>query len=159
MRRSPQPAASGRQVRTGFRSRCPCCGGKLVKLGEDITETLEVVPRQWKVIQTVREKFSCRACEKITQPPAPFQVIPRARAGASLLAMIPSVRRRARDGGSIQLAALGSPCRRRPGLPGTTRQARYPGGHSFRSAGLCSPNLAYRHDDDTTVPVLAKQKP
>ena len=40
---------------------CPCCGGKLVKLGEDVTETLEVVPRQWKVIQTVREKFSCRA--------------------------------------------------------------------------------------------------
>jgi len=30
-------------------------------LGEDITETLEVIPRQWKVIQTVREKFSCRA--------------------------------------------------------------------------------------------------
>jgi transposase len=42
---------------------CPCCGSdRLSKLGEDITETLEVVPRQWKVIQTVREKFSCRAC-------------------------------------------------------------------------------------------------
>jgi hypothetical protein len=52
---------------------CPCCGSdRLCKLGEDITETLEVVPRQWKVIQTVREKFSCRDCEKITQPPAPF---------------------------------------------------------------------------------------
>jgi transposase len=35
---------------------CPCCGGRLAKLGETITETLEVVPRQWKVIQTVREK-------------------------------------------------------------------------------------------------------
>src|SRR6185312_2234731 len=52
-------------------SACPCCGGKLAKLGEDITETLEVVPRQWKVIQTVREKFTCRRCEAITQPPAP----------------------------------------------------------------------------------------
>ena len=61
---------------------CPCCGSaKLSKLGEDITETLEVVPRQWKVIQTVREKFSCRECEKITQPPAPFQVTPRGFAG------------------------------------------------------------------------------
>ena len=67
---------------------CPCCGGKLAKLGEDITETLEVVPRQWKVIQTVREKFTCRQCERITQPPAPFHVIARGRAGASLLAMI-----------------------------------------------------------------------
>jgi transposase len=34
---------------------CPGCGGNLVKFGEDITKTLEVVPRQWKVIQTVRE--------------------------------------------------------------------------------------------------------
>jgi len=30
---------------------CPCCNGKLVKLGETITETLEVIPRQWKVVQ------------------------------------------------------------------------------------------------------------
>ena len=68
---------------------CPCCGSdRLSKLGEDITETLEVVPRQWKVIQTVREKFSCRACETITQPPAPFHVTPRGFAGPSLLAMI-----------------------------------------------------------------------
>ena len=59
---------------------CPCCQGKLVKLGEDITETLEVIPRQWKVIQTVREKFSCRSCEKIAQPPAPFHPIARGRA-------------------------------------------------------------------------------
>src|SRR5882672_9476250 len=50
---------------------CPCCGGALHKLGEDVTESLELVPRQWKVIQHVREKHSCRSCEKITQPPAP----------------------------------------------------------------------------------------
>jgi len=36
---------------------CPCCGSaKLAKLGEDVTETLEVIPRRWKVIETVREK-------------------------------------------------------------------------------------------------------
>src|SRR5262249_15974688 len=40
---------------------CECCGSnRLRKLGEDVTRTLEVVPRQWKVIETVREKFSCR---------------------------------------------------------------------------------------------------
>jgi transposase len=60
----------------------------LSKLGEDITEMLEVVPRQWKVIQTVRERFSCRQCETITQPPAPFQVTPRGFAGPNLLPMI-----------------------------------------------------------------------
>ena len=68
---------------------CACCGGtRLSKLGEDVTETLEVIPRQWKVIQTVREKFSCRDCENIGQAPAPYHVVPRGWAGPSLLAMI-----------------------------------------------------------------------
>ena len=53
-----------------------------------MTETLEVVPRQWKVLQHVREKFTCRDCEKISQAPAPFHVLPRGFAGPSLLAMI-----------------------------------------------------------------------
>ena len=40
---------------------CACCGGnRLRKLGEDVTCTLESIPRQWKVIETVREKFTCR---------------------------------------------------------------------------------------------------
>ena len=68
---------------------CPSCGGaRLSKLGEDVTETLEVIPRQWKVIQHVREKFSCRDCEAITQPPAPFHATPRGWAGPSFLAML-----------------------------------------------------------------------
>jgi transposase len=68
---------------------CECCGGnRLRKLGEDVTRTLETQPRQWKVIETVREKFTCRDCEKITQAPAPFHVIARGWAGPSLLAMI-----------------------------------------------------------------------
>jgi transposase len=68
---------------------CACCGGqRLRKLGEDVTQTLETTPRQWKVIETVREKFTCRDCEKITQAPAPFHVVARGWAGPSLLAMI-----------------------------------------------------------------------
>ena len=68
---------------------CACCGGaRLSKLGEDITETLEVIPKSWKVIQHVREKFTCRDCEKISQAPAPFHVIARGWAGPSLLAMV-----------------------------------------------------------------------
>ena len=68
---------------------CACCGSqKLSKIGEDVTETLEVIPRQWKVIQTVREKFTCRDCEKISQPPAPFHPTPRGWAGPNLLATI-----------------------------------------------------------------------
>ena len=65
---------------------CPCCGdNRLRKLGEDVTETLEFIPRQGKVIQHVHEKFACRACEAITQPPAPSHPIARVRAGPKLL--------------------------------------------------------------------------
>ena len=68
---------------------CACCGSERPsKVGEDVTETLEVIPRQWKVTQTVREKFSCRDCEKISQPPAPFHATPRGWAGPNLLATI-----------------------------------------------------------------------
>ena len=68
---------------------CTCCGSsRIAKIGEDITETLEVIPRQWKVIQTVREKFTCRDCEKISQPPAPFHPTPQGWAGPNLLTMV-----------------------------------------------------------------------
>jgi transposase len=68
---------------------CPCCGGdQLSKLGEDITETLERIPARWFVVQHVRERFSCRACERIAQAPAPFHPISRGRAGPNLLAEI-----------------------------------------------------------------------
>jgi transposase len=74
--RGPLPAHLPRErVVLASPSSCPCCGGKLAKLGETITETLESIPRTYKVIQTVREKFSCRSCETITQPPAPFHPI------------------------------------------------------------------------------------
>ena len=51
---------------------CACgkCGGtRLRKLGEDVTKTLECEPRRWKIIEHVREKFTCRDCDCITQPP------------------------------------------------------------------------------------------
>ena len=68
---------------------CTCCGSdQLAKIGEDVTETLEVVPRQWKVIQMVREKFTCRACESIGQAPTPFNVVARGWAGPNLLATV-----------------------------------------------------------------------
>jgi len=84
----PEHLARERIVHPGP-SACSCCGGtNLRKIGEDVTETLEVVPRQWKVIQHVREKFSCRACEKISQELAPSHPIARGRAGPQLLAQV-----------------------------------------------------------------------
>ncbi|RXH25473.1 hypothetical protein XH84_31420 [Bradyrhizobium nanningense] len=138
---------------------CPCCGSsKLSNLGEDITETLEVIPRQWKVIQTVREKFSCRDCETITQPPAPFHVTPRGFAGPNLLAMIlfekfgqhqPLNRqseRYAREGIDSSLSTLADQV-------GTCATALQPLYRLIEHHVLAAERL---HGDDTTVTILAK---
>ncbi|EYR79426.1 IS66 family transposase [Shinella sp. DD12] len=140
---------------------CLCCGStKLSKLGEDITETLEVIPRQWKVIQTVREKFTCRECEKITQPPAPFHVTPRGFAGPNLLAMIlfekfaqhqPLNRqseRYGREGIDLSLSTLADQI-------GACAAALKPI-HSLIEAHVQAAERL--HGDDTTVPILAKGK-
>ncbi|MER9587128.1 IS66 family transposase [Mesorhizobium sp. M0276] len=142
-------------------SNCPCCGSaKLAKLGEDITETLEVIPRQWKVIQTVREKFSCRECEKIAQPPAPFHVTPRGFAGPNLLAMIlfekfgqhqPLNRqseRYAREGIDLSLSTLADQV-------GACTAALKPVHALIETHVLAAERL---HGDDTTVPILARGK-
>ena len=140
---------------------CPCCGSaKLSKLGEDITETLEVIPRQWKVIQTVRERFSCRNCETITQPPAPFHVTPRGFAGPNLLAMIlfekfgqhqPLNRqseRYAREGIDLSVSTLADQV-------GACTVALQPLHALIEAHVLAAERL---HGDDTTVPILAKGK-
>jgi transposase len=138
---------------------CTCCGSdRIVKMGEDITETLEVIPRQWKVIQTVREKFTCRACEKISQPPAPFHVIPRGWAGPSLIAMVAfdkygqhqplnrQSERIAREGVDLSLSTLAD-------LIGHACVALAPIHELIERHVLAAARL---HGDDTTVPLLAR---
>lgn len=140
---------------------CPACGGsRLSKLGEDVTETLEVIPRQWKVIQTVREKFACRDCEKITQPPAPFHVTPRGMFGPGFLGMLlfdkygqhqplhRQAERFASEGVPLSVSTLADQI-------GATCAALMPifrliEGHTFAAERL--------HGDDTTVPIRAKGK-
>src|SRR6266404_5997699 len=159
--RAPLPAHLPRErVIIPAPCACPVCGGRLAKLGEDITETLEIVPRKWKVIQTVREKFTCRSCEKITQPPAPFHVIARARAGASLLAMIlyakfgehqPLNRQSesyAREGIELDVSTLAD-------WVGACTASLAPLIELIRRHVLAGERV---HGDDTTVPVLAKDK-
>jgi len=138
-------------------SVCPCCGGVLHKLGEDITETLEVIPRQWKVIQHVREKFSCRSCETITQPPAPSHPIARGRAGPGLLAHIlfskyglhlPLNRQSAayaREGVDLDVSTL----------VGAAAATLMPLVLLIRTHVFAAERI---HADDTTVRVLAKGK-
>lgn len=140
---------------------CPACGGsRLSKLGEDVTETLEVIPRSWKVIQTVREKFSCRDCETITQPPAPFHVVPRGWAGPSFLAMLlfekygqhqplnRQAERFAREGVPLSTSTLADQV-------GAASFALMPLYRLIEAHVMAAERL---HGDDTTVPVMAKGK-
>src|ERR1700716_325892 len=140
---------------------CECCGGtRLRKLGEDVTRTLESQPGKWKVMETVREKFTCRDCEKITQAPAPFHVIARGWAGPSLLAMImfekfgqhqPLNRQAARyalEGVPIALSTMAD-------AVGSVCAALDPLRRLVESHVMAAERL---HADDTTVPVLAEGK-
>jgi len=141
-------------------SACSCCGGVLHKLGEDVTETLELIPRQWKVIAHVREKFSCRSCETITQPPAPSHPIARGRAGPGLLAHIlfakyglhlPLNRQSAvyaREGIELDVSTLAD-------WVGAAAATLMPLLLLIRAHVFAAERI---HADDTTVPVLAKGK-
>ena len=142
---------------------CACgkCGSKrLRKLGEVVSKTLECEPRRWKVIEHVREKFSCRDCEAITEAPAPSHPIPRGFAGPSLLAMVlvnkfllhqPLNRQSktfAREGVEIDVSTLAD-------RVGARVVALDPILETIRTHVM---NAERIHADDTTVPVLAKLK-
>jgi transposase len=160
--RKPFPAHLPRErVVVPAPTECTCCGSaRLAKLGEDVTETLEAIPRRFKVIQTVREKFTCRDCEKISQAPAPFHVISRGHVGASLLACVlhdkyalhqPLHRQSqefAREGVEMSISTLADHV-------GSAALALAPL-HALIEAHVFAAERV--HGDDTTIPLLAKGK-
>jgi transposase len=160
--RQPFPAHLPRErIVVPAPTTCACCGGtRFRKLGETITETLEVIPRQWKVIAHVREKMTCRDCERISEPPAPFHVVPRGWAGPSLLAMLlfekfgqhqplnRQAERYAREGVPLALSTLTDQV-------GAACAVLKPLLERIEAHVLAAERL---HGDDTTVPVLAKGK-
>jgi transposase len=141
-------------------SSCPCCGGALRKLGEDVTETLEHVPAQWKVISHVREKFSCRKCETITQALAPSHPIARGRAGPRLLAQVLFAKYRShlplnrqrdiyeKEGVDLDVSTLAD-------WVGASAATLMPLVSEISKHVFAAKRL---HADDTTVPVLARGK-
>ncbi|PPD41768.1 MAG: transposase [Methylocystis sp.] len=142
---------------------CACgkCGGvKLRKLGEEVTKTLECEPRRWKIVEHVRERFTCRDCDAITEAPAPSHPIPRGFAGPSLLAMVlvnkfllhqplnlQSTTFR-REGVEIDTSTLAD-------RVGACVVALDPILAALRRHVLAAGRI---HADDTTVPVLARTK-
>ncbi len=67
---------------------CPDCGGDLRVVGEDVSELLDMIAAQLKVVEIARIKKSCRRCEKMVQVPAPSRPIPGSMAGPGLLAYV-----------------------------------------------------------------------
>jgi transposase len=112
------------------------------------------------VLQHVREKFSCRSCEAITQPPAPSHPIARGRAGPKLLAHIlfskyglhlPLTRQSAvygREGIDLDVSTLAD-------WVGASAATLMPLAETIRAHVFAAERI---HADDTTVPVLAKGK-
>jgi transposase len=134
---------------------------RLRKIGEDVTETLELVPRQWKVIQNVREKLVCRALRS-DHPAAgaPSHPIARSRAGPKLLAHVLFAKygmhlllnRQSdvyqRGGVDLDISTLAD-------WVGASAATLMPLVDAIRSHVFAAVRI---HADDTTVPVLAKGK-
>lgn len=149
------------QVVMAAPEQCPCCGSDdLSHLPPSVTETLEKVPARHKVIQTVRQKVACRACEKISQPPAPFHVTPRGMFGPHFLASLvfqkyglhqPLNSQRDRlesEGIPFSLSTLADQI-------GAVAAVTRPIFLLLEAHVLAAERL---HGDDTTVPLLAKYK-
>ena len=160
-RRDFHPDLPRERVVLAAPTECPCCGSdKLSHLPPVITEAVEKIPARIKVIQTVREKVSCRQCEKISQQPAPFHVTPRGMFGPHFLADLafnkfglhqPLNAQRDRlesQGLSLSLSTLADQI-------GAVCVAVKPVFAALEAYTLSGGRL---HGDDTTVPLLARFK-
>jgi transposase len=157
--RRPLPAHLPREIETHApaHTACPACGGALQPLGEDISEMLEYVPAQFKVIRQVRPKLACTHCDTIVQASAPSRPIERGLAGPGLLAHVlvskysdhlPLYRQSEiyeRSGLDLDRSTLAD-------WVGASSRLLAPLVEALRRYVLATPKL---HADDTPVPVLA----
>jgi len=68
--------------------QCKQCGSDLVKIGEDVTEQLDVEPAKFFVHRHIRPQYACRSCETVVAEPVPPAVIDGGMATPGLLAWI-----------------------------------------------------------------------
>ena len=68
---------------------CPCCGGLLHQIGEDVSERLDIVPATFRVLVTRRPRYGCRSCEsRILQAPAPARIVESGIPTEALIAQV-----------------------------------------------------------------------
>lgn len=135
---------------------CPDCGGALRPLGQDSDEMLDALPVQWRVVRTIRPKYSCRTCDKVVQAPAPVKAIVRGKATFGTLAHVvvakfdhhlPLYRQAemmAAQGIDIDRSTLA-------GWAGQASALLDPIVRRIREVGLTATKI---HTDDTPVPTL-----
>jgi transposase len=88
--RQPLPAQLERIEHRHEPESCQCgqCGADLVKIGEDISEQLDVEPARFFVHRHIRPQYACRPCETVTAAPIPPAVIDGGLAASGLLAWV-----------------------------------------------------------------------
>jgi transposase len=68
---------------------CPCCGGALHVIGEDVSEQLDVIPAVIQVKRLRRPRYGCRSCEEtVVQAKAPSRLVENGMATTALVASI-----------------------------------------------------------------------
>ena len=86
-RRTPEHLPRRDETHAPASCACPRCGTeRLRKVGENVTEILAYMPGRFEVVRHVRPAYSCAKCEAMVQAPMPAMPIPRAMAGASVIA-------------------------------------------------------------------------
>lgn len=68
--------------------QCVACGQGLVKIGEDVSEQLDVEPARFFVHLHIRPQYACRACETATAAPVPAAIIDGGMAAPGLLGWV-----------------------------------------------------------------------
>lgn len=68
--------------------QCSQCGRNLIKMGEDVTEQLDVEPARFFVHRHIRPQYACKSCETATAEPIPPAVIDGGMAAPGLLTWV-----------------------------------------------------------------------
>ena len=72
---------------------CPCCAGRLHRIGEDFNDVVDRVPAVLRILRTIRPKYACRACEgAVVQAKARPRLIESGMASTALVAWIASAK-------------------------------------------------------------------
>jgi hypothetical protein len=103
---------------------CPCGCGEMAKIGEDVSERLDMIPAQFRVLVTRRPKYACRRCSRaVVQAHAPEHVVPGGLPTERLIAQVIVSKQLGRPGLLPSPADRRAP-RRTPGRGGSPVHGR-----------------------------------